>query len=135
MCIQIADELTTAMEGSFTDEKLYQFARAIMIAQFQSIVYTEWLPLLLGSNDLPPEDFSYDPSIDATADAFFTTASFRFGHSMVGSVLWRVDSGQQTPSSVVPVKNTMFMPEILTPSNYDSFLLGMSWHEVGGFVL
>ncbi|GMH42851.1 hypothetical protein BSKO_10770 [Bryopsis sp. KO-2023] len=126
---KIADELKGAFGDQFDDEELFQFARAIAIAEWQSILYTEWLPLLIGSESPSPDGFSYNPSIDAGASAFFTTVSFRFGHSMINPQLWLVDPGNQTPSSTVNMRDNFFQPEVLTGGNHDSFVRGMAWHE------
>lgn len=124
---KIADELKAAFGDEFNDEDLFQLARAIAIAEWQSILYTEWLPLLIGGP--LPGSFSYNPSIDAGASAFFTTVSFRFGHSMINPQVWLVDPGSQTPSGTINMRDNFFQPEILTASNHDSFVRGMAWHE------
>ena len=35
------------------EERLYQEARRVTVAQYQHIVYKEWLPVILGNDSLP----------------------------------------------------------------------------------
>lgn len=126
---KVARELKAAFGDQYDDEKLFQFARAICIAEYQSILYTEWLPILLGSDSPSPGGYSYSAGIDASADAFFTTASFRFGHSMVSAKLWRVDAGGTTASSTANLRDLFFNPEALSSGNMASWVRGMMWHE------
>lgn len=125
---KVADEIKSALP-SYTDEQIYQTARAICIAEYQSILYKEWLPFILGNDSPSPSGFNYNSGIDASADAFFTTASFRFGHSMISGKLWRVDQGSTTPSSTANLRDVFFNPEVMTGSNFDSWVRGMAWHE------
>lgn len=127
--LQVADEIRSALP-SYNDEQIYQTARAICIAEYQSIVYNEWLPKLLGSDSPSGSGFSYKGGVDSSADTFFTTASFRFGHSMISGRLWRVDQGSTSPSITANLRDVFFNPEILTGGNFDSWVRGMAWHEV-----
>ncbi|XP_023327499.1 lactoperoxidase isoform X2 [Eurytemora carolleeae] len=77
--------------SSSDDEFIFQTARNILIAEMQSIVYNEYLPILLGpslmkSMDIwikkKPKSF-YNASVDPSISNSFATASFRFGHSML----------------------------------------------------
>lgn len=127
--LQVADELKSALP-SYSDEQIYQTARAICTAEYQSILYNEWLPNILGGDSPSSSGYSYKSGIDASADVFFTTASFRFGHSMISGRLWRVNQGSTTPSVTANLRDVFFNPEILTGGNFDSWLRGMAWHEV-----
>ena len=75
-----------ALEPHLDDEKWYQGARRIVIAEMQNIIYGQWLPEVLGPNnmgDLALDHASvYNPSIDPSITNEFATAAFRFGHSM-----------------------------------------------------
>lgn len=77
-------------EGS--DEKLFQEARKIVIAELQHITYNEYIPLLFGDENLDKYDLrllsqgyynGYNASLDATASNVFASAAFRFGHSQI----------------------------------------------------
>jgi len=88
---RVASQLRRINPG-WRGEKLFQETRRIVIAQWQHIVYNEWLPHLLGTdymsvfNILPlTEGYSldYDPDFDPRIHNEFATAAFRFGHTLI----------------------------------------------------
>ena len=81
---RVAEELAKHMPGA-GDEKLFQEARSIVIAELQMITFNEFLPLILNKEDMKEliEDNVYDPKLDATISNSFSTAALRFGHSQV----------------------------------------------------
>ena len=77
-------------------ETVFQQARRIVIAEWQHIVYSEWLPIVLGVGytstfQLLPltEGYSqdYDPDFDPRINNEFATAAFRFGHTLGESLI------------------------------------------------
>jgi len=75
------------MEGK---EAIFQIARKIVIAEIQSIVYGDWLPLLIGPTYMKRFELEvkssasvYDPQVNPGMYNEFTTAAFRFGHSAI----------------------------------------------------
>ncbi|GMH36482.1 hypothetical protein BSKO_04350 [Bryopsis sp. KO-2023] len=126
---KVAKELDKAFGGELDDETLFRYARDVCIAEYQSIVFSEWVPLLLGQDVVVPERYEYDQKVDPSLDAFFTTASFRFGHSMVSGVLWRLEEGETVPRKTVPLRDVFFNPDAITPENIDDTIRGMAWHE------
>lgn len=111
------------------DETLFRYARDVVVAEYQSIIYSEWLPKLLGGGAPNPQSYSYNSNVDASMDAFFTTVAFRFGHTMVNNFLWKMRAGSATPYERVPLRNVFFEPEEITPNTIDDFVRGMSKHE------
>eukprot|EP00096_Caligus_rogercresseyi_P003240 TRINITY_DN1596_c0_g1_i2.p1 TRINITY_DN1596_c0_g1~~TRINITY_DN1596_c0_g1_i2.p1 ORF type:complete len:496 (-),score=83.22 TRINITY_DN1596_c0_g1_i2:208-1695(-) len=89
---RIAGELAY-LNPHWNDERLFQEARKIVGAELQHITYNEWLPIILGDkyvneeNLRPLENYeyseSYDPSVNPSIINVFSTAAFRFGHSLV----------------------------------------------------
>ena len=94
---RVAKELKKA-HRRWNDDKLFEEARRIVIAEYQHIIYNEWLPIILGKDFMnsvgistlssgysnayfgegaKPEQF--DPRVSNE----FATAAFRFGHSLI----------------------------------------------------
>ncbi|KAI0557007.1 Peroxidase [Gracilaria domingensis] len=91
ICDLLEDALPNMAAGS-----MYEAARAINIAQYQKIIYEEWLPAILGRT--LPRYTGYKENIDPTISLEFTTAGFRVGHTMVGNGVSRIDeNGRRLP--------------------------------------
>ena len=93
------------------DERLFQEARRVTVAEYQHIIYNEWLPLVLGNANPNTSQPLPHPLISFSGDKFMTTfslwplssgysdsyrddfdprvtnefaaAAFRFGHSII----------------------------------------------------
>jgi peroxidase len=104
---RLARELAK-LNPSYTDEQLFQEARRINIAQFQKIIYYDWIPLVVG--DAYKTSFDFIPSLtyrtvydDKTLPQTFnelSTAALRFGHSLVRSTISKVDENLNLISSI-----------------------------------
>ena len=80
---------------SWTDENLYQEARKINIAEYQNIIYTQYLPALLGPD--APTYTGYNSTVNPSIATEFSTVAFRFGHSMLNNTV------RATPTTVPPL--------------------------------
>jgi len=87
---RIASELAE-VHPTWTDEQLFQRARQINVAQWQSIVYNEYLPTLLGEG-IVPDYTGYDSTIDPSISRTFSTAAYRLGHTQLSSEIQRLDA-------------------------------------------
>jgi hypothetical protein len=72
----------------WSDEQLYQEARKINIADYQMIVYSEWIPAVLGPDALPAYA-GYNASVNPGIANEFSTVAFRFGHSLLSGNIER----------------------------------------------
>jgi peroxidase len=101
-------------DASLNGDQLYAMARAITTAEYQNIVYTGFLPHLLGKDTLSSYQ-GFDPSVSPQVFEEFSTSAYRFGHSTVspeetkiandGSVLEEkglVAASAQQPSELPP---------------------------------
>ena len=76
------------MKSSWTDEKIFQETRRIVVAELQNIIYNEYLPIVLGDNTVTHKtNTEYDDDVDASITNVFATAAYRFGHSLVTAIV------------------------------------------------
>jgi peroxidase len=94
------------------DEQLFEEARKLNIAEYQSIIYNEWIPDVLGSNALAPYT-GYNPNVNATIATEFSTVAFRFGHTLLSDDLQRQGNDGLSVAADVPVAEDFFDPDIL----------------------
>ena len=86
---RLCDELLLRKPNA-NDEYLYQNARRILNAEFQNVVYSEQVPIVEGPEAvvkynlaLDAAGTTYDPNVNPSILAEFSTASNRYGHSLV----------------------------------------------------
>lgn len=75
------------LRGDWTHDQIFWKARQVVIAEIQHIVYTEWLPALLGSRAyiLTEPAPKYNPDLHPDIYTEFAVAAYRLGHSMVNN--------------------------------------------------
>lgn len=120
-----AGEVAAANPG-WSDEQIFQLARAIVGAEIQQITYREFLPLLLGPNALAPYR-GYVPTTNAAIENAFATAAYRLGHSMLSPNLLRLDrNGRTVPQGNLRLKDAFFNPAAVTTLGIEPYLRGMA---------
>lgn len=114
-------------EPGLTDEEIYQRARAIVGAVMQVITYKEFLPRLLGPDALPPYT-GYNPAVDASVAAEFSTACYRLGHTLLSPMIRRVAAnGEPIPEGDVALRDAFFQPNRLPDEGgIDPILRGLA---------
>ena len=84
-----------AQNPAWTGDQLYDMAKAITTAEYQNVVYSEFLPQLLGN--VIPTYSGYDAKVDPRITTEFSDAAFRVGHSQVSGTQSGIDnSGNNT---------------------------------------
>lgn len=79
-----------AQHPDWTGDQYYNMARSITTAEYQNIIYTEYLPLLIGN--VLGSYRGYNPRVNAQVTQEFTTAAFRMGHSEVSDTQEGIDN-------------------------------------------
>ena len=121
---RLADAIA-AHDASLDDEAIYQRARRIVGAEMQAITYNEFLPALLGNNAPAADDFFYLFD-DASITLAFSTAAFRYGHSMQSPELALTDPQGNRVGGLNLVQASR-NPDLLTndPALVDQLLAGL----------
>ena len=117
---RVADE-AARRHPDWTDEELYQFARRVVIAELQKITYDEFLPSILGSNALP-EYRGYRPDVNPGIANEFSTAAFRFGHSMLGDDIEFLDNDGEEVFEAMELRASFFNPVVISDTDIDPIL-------------
>jgi len=101
-----------ASNPTWSDEQIFQTARKLNIASYQSIIYNEWIPSVLGPQALRPYT-GYKPWVSATIANEFSTVAFRFGHSILSGSVGRDDNNGLPLAEDVPLAVDFFDSTIL----------------------
>lgn len=110
----------------WSDEQIYQHARAIVGAEMQAITYREFLPVLLGPNALRPYR-GYLPRVNAGVENAFATAAYRLGHSLLSPSLLRLGPNRQPISQGnLPLASAFFNQQALTSVGIEPYLRGLA---------
>ncbi|KAI4487501.1 hypothetical protein M0804_005650 [Polistes exclamans] len=117
------------------DEKIFQETRKIIGAIVQHITYREFLPIVLGNEVMKVFDLEvltkgyydgYDPSVNPTIANSFSTAAYRFGHSLVQHSFLRFDRNHRRLFNNVSIHDEFRNPENLeTAGSVDRLILGL----------
>lgn len=93
--------ILSQLNRHWSDEKVYQETRRIVIALFQHITYREFLPIVLGQEVMDLFELNlerkgyysgFDKRVNPAIANSFGTAAFRFGHSLVQNSFVRFDT-------------------------------------------
>nr|CAD7459093.1 unnamed protein product [Timema tahoe] len=131
---RVAAQLAT-LHPNWEDETLFQEARRIVVGEIQHITYNEFLPLILGRDymdrfDLTPKESGYSRLYDDTLNAgitnVFSTAAFRFGHTLVQGHIKAFSRFGSVRDSVMMHKSHFSPFALYKEGAFDDYLRGLS---------
>uniref|UniRef100_A0A2M4ABL8 Putative peroxidase n=1 Tax=Anopheles triannulatus TaxID=58253 RepID=A0A2M4ABL8_9DIPT len=124
----------------WNDEKLFQEARRINVAQYQQIVYYEWLPNFLGWDNMKNRDIIsekdeatnlYRPTVNPTTLNSNANAAFRYFHS-AGIAHLQLASENRTSEGDISITDHTLNPNIIeAPCRYAQLSRGMATQSMG----
>ncbi len=99
---------------ALSGDQIYERARRKVGAMIQVITYKEFLPILLGPDALKPYT-GYDSNVNPGIANEFSTAAYRFGHSMLSPKLLRVKkNGKPISEGHLALREAFFAPWRIT---------------------
>ena len=117
------------LNPNWDGDRLYEESRKIVGAELQHITYHEWLPLIIGENGMKllGDYKGYNPGVDGTISNVFAASAFRFGHTMINSVLPRLDDNFETiAEGNLPLSQAFFAPwRLVQEGGVDPILRGL----------
>lgn len=109
----------------WSDQEIFEVARSIVEYNIQKITYDEWLPHLIGN--VIPDDIDHDPEVDGQISVEFSTAAFRFGHTLVSGHMPRInDDGSVADGGHLALMENFFNPEAVYEDGIDGLLRGQA---------
>lgn len=135
---RIAEELQR-LRPEFSDLQLFMLARRIFVGEYQHIVYNEYLTIILGVDYMDKLGISvdlerpwmFDELEDPSITVEFSTAAFRFGHSMVmNDVVLRGQNAKTLQK--MKLTDLFFGEDILNePNMFEAFGRSLLWQSPG----
>nr|XP_046222557.1 peroxidasin-like isoform X2 [Oncorhynchus gorbuscha] len=125
---RVATELLR-LNPHWDGDTIYHEARKIVGAQMQHITYNHWLPKVLGDAGMKliGDYRGYNPNVNAGILNAFATAAFRFGHTLINPILYRLDQNfQPIPQGHISLHRAFFSPfRIVNEGGIDPLLRGL----------
>ncbi|XP_060802198.1 chorion peroxidase [Amyelois transitella] len=127
------------LNPDWNEDIIFLETRRIVQAEFQYIIYNEYLPLLIGpalaqSFGLTPSpgySSSYDPHVNPSLTAEFATAAMRFGHSIVNGNIMVPSVQTNSVYETISIPEVMFQPSRMRLKVFlDRLLTGLSWQPM-----
>ena len=116
----VAAEVAAAFP-SFNDEQIYQLTRHIVAAEFQAVVYHEFIPALTGRKLAVYT--GYKPNVRAVISNEFSTAAFRVGHTLLNSTVNSISPEGVTRKRML--RDSFFKPQAFLDDTIEGLFRGM----------
>ncbi|MCX5659996.1 MAG: peroxidase [Planctomycetota bacterium] len=113
--------IIAAAHADWTDEQVFQHARSMVVGELQAITYNEFLPAILGPASLGPYR-GYNPDVNPGIANEFSTAAFRFGHSLLNDDVEFLDNQGNDVHDEIALAQAFFNPDVLRQTGIDPVL-------------
>jgi hypothetical protein len=121
----IADQLATE-NPDWDDNKIFQEARKQVVGEMQAITANEFLPQMLGGEGLD-KYHGYNPEVSPQISNAFSTAAYRFGHTMISPDILRLnEQGEEIPEGNLKLRDAFFQPTKVEEAGVDPILRGFA---------
>lgn len=104
-------------------EKIYQETRKIIGAVLQKITYEDFLPIIIGKS--LPSYQGYNSKVNPDVLNSFSTAAFRFGHSLIRPSFDRLDANYNPTGDPFPLRHLFFNNTYIKKRGIDEVALGL----------
>ena len=123
---RLVTELAEA-HPDWSSDDLFNAARMRVEAIVQAITYNEFLPIIVGE-DAIADYRGYDASVNPGISVEFSTAAFRFGHSLLSASIQRLEeNGESIEAGALSLRDAFFNPsEIRDNGGIDPILRGLA---------
>ena len=134
-----------AEKFGWSQDQLFEAARAITEAEWQHVIYDEYLPKLIGKQALESYD-GYKSNVDPSIINAFTTVAFRFGHDQSSQNQQPLDEDGSAANPVPSLFEFFTLAEafiagangVRTSEDIDQWIRGQlssDTQEIDGFVV
>jgi len=125
-----------ALNPGSNDELLFQESKRIVNAEYQHIVYNEFLPIMIGKQFL--DNFGLSPLTKGFSDTYrsdfdprvtnaFQAAAFRVGHTLIPDVIKTFSAISGAARRTIDLQETFSDGDILRETNFvDELIKGMT---------
>lgn len=123
----------TKLNQYWNDERIYQETRKILTAMYQHIIYSELLPVLVSPEvaklyELDPlvnrYFYQYNPNKYPNVANEFSTAAYRFGHTLVRPYFTQADNKYQQTSQRTSLDDTILNTNPIFKTGADAYIRG-----------
>jgi len=111
---RLADLFNVANPGA-TDEAAFQWARKVNILEWQSVIFHEWLPAIIGQRTRDQEigEVQYEEGLAADLSLEFSSGVMRFGHTGIPDTVNFGPVGGPGGQREIETSSLFFQPEFL----------------------
>lgn len=123
---RLVDELAEENQDLTSDE-LFDAARMRVEAEIQAITFNEFHSVLLGEDAIAAYE-GYDSSVNPGISVEFSTAAYRFGHTLLSSEIERLnEDGSSIDIGSISLQDAFFNPGAIAESGgIESILRGLA---------